>query len=158
MPSASGLIEPSYYIIAPLKNLILYVSFLTDNFPNMILIIDDDRNVLRGYQILLKSAGLECCVFDNVEEFLCTWKKNEDDILILDIQMPGIDGCDLLEYLSKSDLQIPVIVVTAYDQPESRSISESYGVLAYLIKPVDSDILIELIKNQTASRMKVPIN
>ncbi len=87
----------------------------------MIFIIDDDKNVLRGFQILLKSAGLECSVFDNVEEFLCKWNKNGDDILLLDIHMPEIDGCDLLDYLEKSNLHIPVIVITAYDQPESRS-------------------------------------
>jgi CheY-like chemotaxis protein len=72
----------------------------------------------------------------------------EDDMLILDLHMPGMDGCDLLEYLGKRNLHIPVIVITAYDQPESRSCSESYGVLAYLTKPVDSEILIELINNQ----------
>jgi DNA-binding NtrC family response regulator len=124
----------------------------------MIFIIDDDRNVLRGFHILLKSASLECSVFDNVEEFLCKWNKNETDMLILDIHMPGIDGCDLLEYLEKRNLHIPVIVITAYDQPESRSRSESYGVLAYLTKPVDCEILIELIKNQTKNPTNVSIN
>jgi FixJ family two-component response regulator len=124
----------------------------------MIFIIDDDRNVLRGLQILLKSAGLECCVFDNVEEFLCNWNKNEDDMLILDIHMPGINGCDLLDYLEKRNLQIPVIMITAYDQPESRYSLKSYGVLAYLTKPVDSEMLIELIKNPSENPVNIPIS
>jgi two-component system, NtrC family, response regulator GlrR len=124
----------------------------------MIFIIDDDRNVLRGFQILLKSVGMECCIYDNVEEFLCTWNKNEADMLILDIHMDGINGCDLLDYLEKRKLHIPVIVITAYDQPVSRSSSERYGVLAYLTKPVDSEILIELINNQTKNPTNVPIN
>jgi two-component system, LuxR family, response regulator FixJ len=117
----------------------------------MIYIIDDDRNVLRGFRILLKSAGLECSVYDNVEEFLCRWGKNMSDMLILDINMPEIDGCDLLDYLEKRSLRIPVVVITAYDQPESYSRAKSYGVLAYLTKPVDSEILLELIKNQLNS-------
>jgi FixJ family two-component response regulator len=124
----------------------------------MIFIIDDDKNVLRGFQILLKSACLECCVFDNAEEFLCNWNMHETDILILDIHMDGINGCDLLEYFEKRNLHIAVIVITAYDQPESRSISKSYGVLAYLTKPVDSEILIELIKNQTKNPTNFLIN
>jgi len=124
----------------------------------MIFIIDDDRNVLRGYQVLLKSADLECCVFDNVEEFLYKWNRSEDDLLLLDIQMPDIDGCDLLDYFEKSDLHPPVIVITAYDKPDSRSRSESYGVLAYLTKPVDSEILIELINNQTKYTSNAPDN
>jgi FixJ family two-component response regulator len=123
----------------------------------MIFIIDDDRNVLRGFQILLKSAGLESCVFDSVEEFLCNWSKNNDDVLLLDIHMPGIDGIDLMDYLQKRNLKIPVIVVTAYDQPESRSMSERYGVLAYLAKPVDPEILIDLIKNQIKNPMDIPV-
>jgi len=72
--------------------------------------------------------------------------------------MPGINGCDLIEYLEKRDLKIPVIVITAFDQPESRSISERYGALAYLTKPVDSEILIELIKDQTKNPGNGPIN
>jgi FixJ family two-component response regulator len=115
----------------------------------VIFIIDDDKYVLRGFQILLKSAGLECVVFSSVEEFLCKWHKNKSDILVVDIHMPGLDGCDLLDDLEKTHLNVPVIVITAYDEPASRSRSENYGVLAYLTKPVDSEILIDLIKNQT---------
>lgn len=124
----------------------------------MIFIIDDDRSILKAFQILLKSAGMECCVFDNAEEFLGKWKKSDDDILLLDIHMPGMGGCELLEYLEKKNLYIPVIVITAYDQPESRSISERYGVLAYLTKPVDSEMLIELITNQIENPANLPVN
>jgi FixJ family two-component response regulator len=124
----------------------------------MIFIIDDDRSVLRGYQILLKSAGLECTVFDNVEEFLCNWNINEDDILLLDMHIPEISGCDLIDYLEKEDLHIPIIVITAYDQPESRARSESFGVLAYLTKPVDSEILLELIKDHMKTQLNISVN
>jgi FixJ family two-component response regulator len=124
----------------------------------MIFIIDDDRNILRGFQILLKSAGLECRVFDNVEEFLCNWIINTDDILLLDLQMPDIDGHDLLDYLEKRKIFMPVIIITAHDQPASRAKSESYGVLAYLSKPVDSEILIDLIKSQIKNQMNLPID
>jgi FixJ family two-component response regulator len=123
----------------------------------MIFILDDDKNVLRGFKILFKSAGLECCAFDSVEEFLCRWRKSEDDMLVLDIHMPEIDGCDLLDYLEKRNLKIPVIVVTAYDQPESRSRAERYGVQAYLTKPVDSEILLEIINNHNKNPKNVPI-
>lgn len=124
----------------------------------MIYIIDDDKNVLRGYQILLRSAGLECCVFDNVEEFLCNWNKADDDILLLDINLPEIDGFDLLDYLEKGNLHLPVIVITAYDLPENRSRSEGYEVLSYLTKPVDSEILIELIRRQMNDPVNIGVN
>jgi DNA-binding NtrC family response regulator len=133
------------------------VSICTDIYKIRILILDDDRNRLRGFQILLKSAGWECCVFDNVEEILCNWSKKEDDMFVLDIHMPGINGIDLLVYLEIRNINIPVIVITAYDQPESRSISERYGVLAYLTKPVDSEILLKIINNRLMNQTDVTI-
>ena len=113
----------------------------------MIFIIDDDKYVLRGFQILLQSAGLESKIFDSVEEFIEKWGKDKNDILILDIHMPGLNGCDLLKFLKEIDLHIPVILITAYDEAESREEAKRYGVLAYLNKPVNDDVLLDLLKN-----------
>ena len=112
----------------------------------MIYIVDDDKYVLRGFQILLKSEDLESTAYESAEEFLKSWDEDERDILILDIHMPGMSGCDLLEYLEKRNLHLPVIIVSAYEEPASRICSKKYGVLAYLIKPVESEILLDLIK------------
>jgi FixJ family two-component response regulator len=112
-------------------------------------IVDDDKYVLRGFQILLKSEGYESTAYESIEDFLRLWKKDKNDLLILDIHMPGLNGCDLLEYLEGRKIYLPVIVITAYDEPESRMYSESYGTIAYLLKPVDGEILIDLIRNST---------
>ena len=114
----------------------------------MIFIIDDDKYVLRGFQILLQSAGLESRIFGSVEEFLETWDQDKNDTLILDIHMTGLNGCDLLKYLEEIKLHLSVIVVTAYDESESRKYAESYGALAYLTKPVDGEVLIDLLTNK----------
>lgn len=112
----------------------------------MISIIDDDRYVLRGFQILLKSAGLDCMVYGGVDEFLESWVHDMNDTLILDIHMPGLNGCDLLKYLEDKNLYLPVIVITAFDEDESRERASRYGALAYLTKPVDGEVLIDLLK------------
>ena len=113
----------------------------------MIYIIDDDKYVLKGFQILLLSAGLKSIVFDSVEEFIEKWDKDRDDILILDIHMPGLNGCDLLKYLQEINIRIPVILITAYVEEESREVANKYGVLAYLTKPVDGEVLLDLLKS-----------
>jgi FixJ family two-component response regulator len=113
----------------------------------MIFIIDDDENVLRGYQILLKSAALDCRVYGGVDEFLESWVHEMNDTLILDIHMPGMNGYDLLKYLKGKKLHLPVIVITAFDEDESRERAHHFGVLAYLTKPVDGEVLIDLLKN-----------
>jgi FixJ family two-component response regulator len=112
----------------------------------MISIIDDDKYVLRGFQILLKSSGLESSIFNSVEDFLGSWEPNDSDLLIADMHMPGMNGCNLLEFLKKKAYHPDVIIVTAYDEQVSRDCSLDYGVLAFLIKPVDSDLLLDVVK------------
>ena len=114
----------------------------------MIYLIDDDKYVLRGFRILLRSANLESKSFENVECFLKEWHQEVSDILILDIHMPGMNGRDLINWLKESELHFPVIIVTAFDEPESREMAENYGALAYLTKPVDPEKLLDLIKNE----------
>jgi FixJ family two-component response regulator len=119
----------------------------------VIFIIDDDKYVLRGFQIFLRSAGLDSRVFEGADEFIRSWVPAEDDLLIMDMHMPGVSGCDLLDYLEARNSHVPVIVVTAFDEEESRHRADRYGAVAYLTKPVDSEKLLELI----ISALKRPI-
>lgn len=112
----------------------------------MIYIIDDDKYVRKGFEILLKSAGFESTSCESAENFLEVMKPAGNDIILLDMHMPGMNGCELLEYLSKREIFYPVIVITAYDESDSREVAKKYGALAYLRKPVDSEALIDLIK------------
>jgi two-component system, LuxR family, response regulator FixJ len=112
----------------------------------MIYIIDDDPFVRRGFTLLFKSAGLDSTANGSAEEFLAGFKPVDNDILILDMHMPGMNGCDLLEYLANKEIFIPVIIITAFDEPASRECARKYGALAYLRKPVDGEALIDLVK------------
>ncbi|HNS17642.1 MAG TPA: response regulator [Bacteroidales bacterium] len=112
----------------------------------MIYIIDDDKYVRRGFGMLLKSADLECKCFGSAEDFLESCQPVEQDLLILDMHMPGMGGCDLLEHFIKEEIHVPVIIITAFDEPASRECAKNYGALAYLRKPVDGEALIDLIK------------
>jgi FixJ family two-component response regulator len=113
----------------------------------MVYIIDDDKYVRRGFEILFKSACLKCFSFGSAEEFIDTvHSSSENDVLILDMHMPGMSGCELLNYLAKNEVFFPVIVVTAFDEQESRECAKNYGAVAFLRKPVDSEALIDLIK------------
>jgi FixJ family two-component response regulator len=112
----------------------------------MIYIIDDDPYVRRGFTLLFRSAGMESLAYGSAEEFLAEFKSKENDIMILDMHMPGMTGCDLLENLALKECFMPVIIVTAFDEPASRECARHYGALAYLRKPVDSEALIDLIR------------
>ena len=57
-----------------------------------------------------------------------------------------MNGCALLEKMDMKGLHLPVIVITAFDEPKYRECCKEYGVIAYLRKPVDSEALIDIIK------------
>jgi DNA-binding response OmpR family regulator len=70
-----------------------------------------------------------------------------DDTIILDLNLPGTSGCEFLQILRNKKNDVPVIVVTAFDEPQSRTMCEKLGVKAYFRKPVDGEALIYMIKN-----------
>jgi len=122
----------------------------------MIYIIDDDQNVRDGFMILLKSAGYKCSCFESAEDFLKDFHLETNDLLVLDIHLPGMTGNSLLEHLVKKGLYLPVIIVTAYDDPVIRSAAKKYGARAYLRKPVDSQALLDVIKYNVGEQ--IPAN
>lgn len=112
----------------------------------MIYIIDDDQNIRDAFEMLLKSTGYEYTSFESAEQFLKNYKQGARDLLILDMHLIGMNGCSLLEKLTQMGLYLPVIVITAFDEPRYRECCKEYGVLAYFRKPVDSEALIDIIK------------
>lgn len=112
----------------------------------MIYLIDDDISVRRGFELFLKSEEMEYKSLEGAESFFSQFKPGNADLIILDLSLPDMNGCDLLEKLGSESINIPVIVVTAYDDPQSREFCRMHGVKAYLRKPVDGVALIDTIK------------
>jgi len=119
----------------------------------MIYIVDDDKSVRRSFEILLHSAGLKTKAYAGAKEFLNEYRQDETDLLILDIHMPDINGCELLSILKNKSIRVPVIIITAYDEQESRKRAKDYGVVDYLLKPIDGESLIQRINNSINSNM-----
>ena len=111
----------------------------------MIYFIDDDESVRRGFGMFLKSAGLDHKSFESAEEFLSQWKPDSRDLLVLDMYLPGMNGCDLLKKFVTQSVHIPVIVITASEDQQNREYCREYGVKAYLRKPVDAEALLDII-------------
>jgi FixJ family two-component response regulator len=116
----------------------------------MIYIIDDDQCVRDGFSLLLSSAGFRCSSYKSAEEFLTLYNPGDDDLLLLDMYLPGMDGCDLLENLTNRKTHLSVIIITAYDEVKSRNCAKNYGVLAYLRKPIDGNAILDLVKFNVA--------
>ena len=112
----------------------------------MVYLIDDDSSVRRGFGIFIKSMGMEYQAFQTAEDFLSGITLDSNDLIILDLNLPGMGGCDVLRQFMNRGINIPVIVVTAYEDQQSVAFCRQYGVKAYLKKPVDGNSLVDLIK------------
>jgi two-component system response regulator (stage 0 sporulation protein F) len=115
----------------------------------MVYLIDDDKSVRRGFESFLESNAMDFRSSESLEEFLSLYKPNENDLIVLDLNLPGMKGTDLFVKLNEAGLCIPVIVVTAFDEVQSREICRKYGIKEFLRKPVDAEALIDLIKYNT---------
>jgi len=112
----------------------------------VIYIVDDDESVRAALLLLMRSADREAQAFASAEEFLERVSLTRHDCIILDLRMQGMDGFDLLEKLSSGELAVPVIVVSAFDDRQSRERARSMGARAYFRKPVDDQALIDAIQ------------
>jgi FixJ family two-component response regulator len=108
----------------------------------MIYIIEDDKYVRRGFELLLTSAGYEFNSFTTGIEFFASFKPCKNDIIILDLGLEGMHGCEVIAKINEFNIKVPVIVVTASTEVTHREQCLKLGVIAFMRKPVDSEILL----------------
>jgi FixJ family two-component response regulator len=111
----------------------------------MVYLIDDDESVRRAFTLFLHSANIDHKTFGNACDFLSVFKEGKKDLLVLDLNLPGMKGIDLLNEIKGMKVPLTVIVVTANDEPNSREYCRHFGVKAYLRKPVDAEALLDII-------------
>jgi FixJ family two-component response regulator len=110
-------------------------------------ILDDDESVRRSVGNLLSSVGLVVAVFDSAESFLRSGLLESTGCLVLDLQMPGMDGLGLLAHLREMGVQIPAVILTAYGDDSARQRAMRAGAMAFLDKPVVSEALIGAVRS-----------
>ncbi len=109
-------------------------------------VVDDDRSVRWVLEKALRQADMRTRSFERGEHLLDAIDKETPDVLITDVRMPGMDGLALLDRLSRSCPNLPVIVVTAHADLESAVAAYQGGAFEYLPKPFDVDEAIELVR------------
>jgi FixJ family two-component response regulator len=122
----------------------------------LVAIVDDEEGVGRAFSRLVSSAGFETEVFHSGEDFLSSLASHHPCCAVLDLHMPVIDGFEVQSRMTKAGATVPVIVVTGYDSPESRSRVMAGGAVAYLRKPVDDQALLDAIEWAMAGSRKKP--
>jgi FixJ family two-component response regulator len=119
-----------------------------------VFVVDDDDDVRVSIAELLKSAGLRARTFVTAQEFLCREPGEGPSCLVLDLQLPGMDGLEVQRELASSGDSIPIIFISAHgDIPTSVKAMKS-GAVEFLTKPFDDELLLDAI-HQALERDRV---
>lgn len=113
---------------------------------NTILVVDDEPNYLIILSELLREEGFEVFTADNGKAALRIIEKTDLDLIITDMNMPGIDGFQLLHSVKSHLPELPVIMITAYGEVEKAVNAMRAGAFNYLVKPFNNEELVVSIR------------
>jgi FixJ family two-component response regulator len=114
---------------------------------NLISVVDDDESVRRTTTLLIESFGFRAAAFESAETFLNSGHLHDTSCLIVDVQMPGMDGLQLQSHLAAAGCGIPIIFITAYESKDSRQRAMQAGATAFLGKPFSDEQLLQIIRS-----------
>ena len=111
-----------------------------------IFIIDDDPAVRQALTVLVRSMRLKTESYESSQHFLNSFDSMRPGCLLLDVRMPGVSGLELLEKLSRDDVRLPAIVMSAYGDVPMVVRAMKAGALNFLEKPCRDQQLWEAIQ------------
>lgn len=115
----------------------------------VIAILDDEEHFRRALARLLRAHGYEVLGFASGADFLLEASRRVVDCLLLDLDMPGTTGFEVLAQL-KGRTELPAIVVTAHDDPEYVRRAQALGAFEFQLKPVGATALLDAIQRACA--------
>jgi FixJ family two-component response regulator len=118
----------------------------------VISVVDDDASVRTATARLLRSLGFAAPTFTSANEFLQSPRVGDTSCLIVDVQMPGMSGVELQDYLIAQGHGTPIIFITAFPEDSIRERAMNAGAICFLSKPFDGSRLIECVDRALKKR------
>ena len=113
---------------------------------NLISVVDDDEAVRRTTTLLIDSFGYRSAAFESAESFLNSGQLHDTLCLLVDVQMPGMNGLQLQSKLAAAGHGIPIVFLTAYDNKDTRRQALEAGAVAFLGKPFNDEELLQAVR------------
>lgn len=111
-----------------------------------VFVVDDDRYVLESVTTLLREFGFTVISFDNGQEAIRRFASEPVDLVLTDINMPGITGIELLEKIRYLDRETPVLLMTAYADLDTAVKAIQKGAFDFIIKPYRPPYLLHAVE------------
>ncbi len=121
-----------------------------------IFVVEDDPAVRDSLKALLESSGLTTEIFCSSEEFLRAFDPPRRGCVILDLELPGVSGLEVLERLAANHTDVPVILVTGRTDVATRARALRSGAVALLDKPLRAETLFDTIQRVLRIRLRLP--
>ena len=114
-----------------------------------LLVVDDNPENLKLILMILASGGYELVTASDAIQALHAIEQRIPDLILLDLQLPGMDGLELTRRLKANPQtrSIPIVAVTAYAMKGDEAKARHAGCDGYLVKPVDKRLLREVVKS-----------
>jgi FixJ family two-component response regulator len=127
---------------------------MSENGAEIVFVIDDEASVRRALTRLLASVGFQTEAFASALEFLQRPRHDGTGCLVLDVQMPGMDGLQMQAEMHKADYALPAIFISAHQDALKRA-AEANVAGRFLLKPFGDQQLLEAVRSAlTESRSR----
>ncbi len=110
-------------------------------------VVDDEPTMRKSFSRLLRTAGHEARLYASGQEFLEACRRDPPDCAVIDCQMPGLSGVEVLERLKGCGIHLPVAMFAANDDAELRCACKTLGAQFFLLKPADGAALLNAIRS-----------
>lgn len=127
-----------------------YKSSIIQNFefktPLRVLLVDDEKEYVQTLSDRLKLRQFACEIAYNGQEALDFTDREDVEVMVLDLKMPGIGGFEVLKRIKVTKPCIEIIILTGHGSEEDRKTCMELGAFAYLQKPADIDLITETMR------------
>ncbi|ACS79199.1 MULTISPECIES: response regulator [Maridesulfovibrio] len=118
-----------------------------------VLLVDDEKEFVEGLAERMELRGMNVTACTNPQEALDKVDSETFDAIVLDLQMPGIDGIEALKHIRKSRPEMQVILLSGHATVEKGIEAMKLGAMDFVEKPADINVLTDKIKKAQAKKM-----
>ena len=120
-----------------------------------VLLVDDEKEFLEIMSERMKARGMEVTTAESADQAMSIIEKESFDAIIMDFQMPGMDGMEALKAIKNKKPELQIILLTGYATVEKTVEAMKIGATDFLEKPADFEALAEKIKKAKADKMLI---
>ncbi|MGO7091841.1 response regulator transcription factor [Rhizobium leguminosarum] len=121
----------------------------------VIIIIDDDDSVRESLELLVRSVGWTPLSFSSAQDYLSHLPPQLPSCLVLDVNMPGLDGLDLQEALTSEGSRVPIVFVSGFGDIPMTVRALKAGACDFLTKPIDPNALLAVMRTAVAQNESI---